>query len=537
MTTLDSGHATPVAPPHSPEPLPWHPIGFAAAYVLNAYVAIAVSPYAMFRALFVAIAVATLVMGFGWLAVRNLRGVALIATTFVAFIVLGRELATIVANAVALLPPWQLVILLVPIVAVIGLTARVMWRSLRRLGALGRWTRVFNALATSLLLVIVITAVASGTVGQTIADLRQGVPLNAAPNRSDQPREGPDVYLILLDGHAREDVLDERFGFDGRPFLQALDERGFEVASASHSNYMLTQLTLTSMFHMALVDDVPELEPVISGAAGSATARHALNNNPAFAFLRSHGYTTVAFGTPYEEVTLRQADVFMDGPQLTEFEWQLFASTFALDALAGIAPNLLPDAQRARINSAFDKVVAVAQDENLGPRFVFAHVVAPHTPFVFGPHGEPLDVPVLRRTDDSAAALGFSAAEFARRFTGQTTYIDDRTIVAIDAILASSPSPPIIIVMSDHGSRSRPLDPATATADDIRERFGTLFAAYTPGRSDVFPADVTPAQVMVDLLNAYFDQQFPQPASGTFASIGKYPFQLTRVPEPPPPPN
>lgn len=534
---MDSGHPVPSAPPRSPWLLPWHPIGFATAHVLNAYVAIAVSPYAMFRALFVAIVAATIAMGLGWLAVRNLRGGALIATTLVAFIVLGREIATIVMNAVALLPSWQLVILLFPIAAVIGLTARVTWKSLRRFDALARWTRVFNALAASLVLVIVITALASGTLGHTIADLRQGVPLEAAPDRSDQPRDGPDIYLILLDGHAREDVLAQRFGFDGGPFLQALDERGFEVAPASHSNYMLTQLTLTSMFHMALVDDVPELEPVLSGAAGSAKARRALNDNPAFAFLRSHGYTTVAFGTPYEEVTLRQADVFMDGPQLTEFEWQLFASTFALDALAGIAPNLLPGAQRARINSAFDNLVAVARDKNLGPRFVFAHVVAPHTPFVFGPHGEPLDVPVLRRTDDSAAALGFSAAEFARRFTDQTTYIDDRAIAVIDAILAASPSPPIIIVMSDHGSRSRPLDPATATADDIRERFGTLFAAYTPGQSDVFPADVTPAQVMVDLFNAYFGQHFPQPASGTFASSGKDPFQLTQVPEPPPPPN
>ena len=106
---------------------------------------------------------------------------------------------------------------------------------------------------------------------------------------------------------------------------------------------------------------------------------------------------------------------------------------------------------------------------------------------------------------------------------------------SIDAILAASPQPPVIIVMSDHGPRSRSIEPATATNDVLRERFGTLFAAYTPGLKGVFPQDTTPAEVLVDLLNAYFDAQLPQPASGTFVSDGSNPFRYTRVPDPPPP--
>jgi hypothetical protein len=91
--------------------------------------------------------------------------------------------------------------------------------------------------------------------------------------------------------------------------------------------------------------------------------------------------------------------------------------------------------------------------------------------------------------------------------------------------------------MSDHGARSRPFNAATATPDDLRERFGTLFAAYTPGKTGVFPNDVTPSQIMVDLLNAYFGTDFPQPARGTFASEISHPYDFTKVPEPPPPAN
>lgn len=527
--------AEPPAPSASRSPLPWHPIGFAAAYILNAYVATSVSPFAMFRGLFAAIAAVGFAMAVASLSLRNLRAGALVATGLVAFFVFGREFLKIGTNAATLLPTWQSLLFVIAFAAVVVLATRVAWRSLRRTDGLGRWTGGLNTAAAILMLVIVVSGVLKGTPGQTIADLRQGVPLEAAPDRSHEPRDGPDIYLILLDGHARKDVLEDRFGYDDGPFLNALTERGFDVAPASHSNYMLTQLTLTSMFQMALLDDVKELEPVIAGTASNATARAALNQNPTFAFLRSRGYTTVSFATPYEDVTLRQADVFLDAPQLTEFEWQLFASTFALDVVNGIAPTLFADAQRARINAAFDNVVAVAKDQTLGPRFVFAHVLAPHTPLVFGPHGEPLDVPVLRRTDDTPAGLGFSDAEFIKRFVGQTAYADGRAIEAIDAILAASPQPPIIIVMSDHGSRSRPIDAASATTEVIRERFGTLFAAYTPGRSDVFPGDVTPAEVCVDLLNAYFGAHFGQPASGTFVSDAAHPFQLMQVPEPPPP--
>jgi hypothetical protein len=523
------------APSASRPPLPWHPIAFAAAYVLNAYVATSISPYAMLRALLVAIAIAAVAMGVASVASRNARVGAIAATAFVAFMVFGRELAHVVANAVELLAIWQLLPLGVAVAAALALVLRLAMRSLRHPDGAARWTRSLNALALILLAVIVVTGVAKGTPGDTVADLAQGVPLEDAPDRSDQARDGPDIYLILLDGHARQDVLADRYAYDDGPFLEALADRGFEVAPASHSNYLFTQLTLTSMFQMALLGDIPELEPVIAGTAGNATARRVLNRNPTFDFLRSRGYTTVSFSTPYEYVTVRQSDVFIDGPQLTEFEWQLVASTFTPDVIERVAPTFFPDAQRARITGAFDHVVAVAEDEKLGPRFVFAHVLAPHTPLVFGPHGEPLDVPVLRRTEDTPAGLGLSEAEFIERSAGQTAYVDDRAIEAIDAILAASPQPPVIIVMSDHGPRSRSIDPETATPDILRERFGTLFAAYTPGLEGVFPQDTAPAEILVDLFNAYFDAQLPQPGSGTFVSEGAHAFNVTRVPDPPPP--
>ena len=517
-------------------PLPLHPLLFAAAFVLSAYVANSVSPFTMFRPLVACVAIAAILWGLAWLALRNAQNAALVATAVVAFLVFGRQVTQIASNVIGLLPAWQLVILTLVLGLALLLTGRIAGRSLRRVGGVARWTGALNTFAVVLTLIILGTGATNGTVGQSIADMQQGVPLNAAPDRTDVQRQGPDIYVILLDGHAREDVLAQRYDYDLEPFLEELEQRGFEVARGSHSNYMFTQLTLTSMFHRSLLP-VPALGTLVGGRPTNAAAREAVVHNPSFDFLRAHGYTTVAFGTPYENIAMRQADVFVEGPPLNEFEQHLINSTFVLDALRAAAPDVMPGVERTAVNAVFANLAVVAHDRGLGPRFVFGHVMAPHVPFVFGPHGEPVDIPVARVFEQYASGMGLSQAEFERRFADQTQYTDTRTLETIDAVLAASQEPPIIIVMSDHGARSRPFDPATATPDDLRERFGTLFAAYTPRQEGVFPNDVTPAQVMVDLLNAYFGTNYPQPEMGTFASVISHPYDFTTVAEPPPPPD
>lgn len=515
--------------------IPWHPIGFAAAWVLNAWVNVAISPYAAVRALLTAIVLAGAITLLGWLILRNLKRGALLASAIVGFSVVGRELAIIVRNAVSLLPAWQTVIVAAVSLAALGAIGVLVRRWHAFEGGAASWTGGLNRLAAVLLILIVVMGVANGTAAQALADLDQGVPLAAAPERSDEQRQGPDIYVILLDAYARADVLHDQFDFDNTPFLDALEDRGFEVAPASHSNYMLTQLSLTSLFEMTLVQDVPALSALInSGAPDQPTARRVLNDNPSFDLLRARGYTIAAFATSYESVALRRADVLIDGPQINEFEWHILASTFLLDLIDWVAPDFTASEQRAVIDTAFDDAAAVAGDRSLGPRFLFAHVLAPRSPLVYGANGEALQLEALRRTNDTAEAAGLTVNEWARRMVGQTQYVNRRTLELVDTILAASPDPPVIVIMSDHGSRSKTLNPLNHTSDELRERFGTLFAAYTPGHEAVFPADVTPAEVMGRLFSAYFGLPFQAPGEGIFASEASDPFRLVRLGDAPP---
>ena len=100
-------------------------------------------------------------------------------------------------------------------------------------------------------LAVLLEAIQLGRPGDLVTAVRTETPL--APGRRRSRRaDAPDVYVILLDGYARADVLANAFGYDDSPFLDGLRSDGFEVADASHSNYLVTNLSVSSL---------PELPP------------------------------------------------------------------------------------------------------------------------------------------------------------------------------------------------------------------------------------------------------------------------------------
>ena len=89
----------------------------------------------------------------------------------------------------------------------------------------------------------------------------------------------------------------------------------------------------------------------------------------------------------------------------------------------------------------------------------------------------------------------------------QLQYLNSRVSAQIKQILARATRPPVIVVMSDEGSESR-LNWEDGSKSDLRERFGTLFAAYTPGHPGLFGDQPVTVNVFPTLLNAYFRTSF-----------------------------
>jgi hypothetical protein len=368
--------------------------------------------------------------------------------------------------------------------------------------------RVANLGAIVLLLAVVIRSGGDGTLAATFAAVRDEGPValrGVAPHGAGAT-SGPDVFLIVLDGHARADKLETIFNHDGTAFVDALTARGFDVASASRSNYLLTSQSLPSLLNMARVADLVERE----AAAASPTAytleiRELATQARVFAEFRANGYEVVAIASGFEEVSFRGADRFIDTGQVNELELRTLGNTLIAPAIQTVAPDWFADQHRARVAAVFEATVEVARERHDRPRFVIAHVPSPHAPVVFAADGAAVPMPDLpnfyddtftRRGDRDAASAAYAA---------QVEHVDALALEVVGGIVASAAVPPVILLLSDHGSAAG-LDWEDVAGSDLDERTANLFAAFTPGYSEVFPDDVTLVNVFGRLFSAYFSR-------------------------------
>lgn len=487
--------------------LPWHPALFAAVIVITLLLDAAVSPYAAARPLLVAVAAAVTVAVVASILLRSPERGGIFTSGVIGLLwskqllVSGRDIVSRMGPAAIL---WVMLLLIA-----LFLVLRILRRGTRRL-TVTKLTALLNRAAVMLLVATLGLGVISGRLPALFKDLEQGVDLaawTASPSEAAPPR--PDIYVILLDGYPRADVLEFAFDLDNAPFTDALGEREFRVADGSHSDYLWTHVSVPSALNLAYVEQIEAMRDVIENRVPrQPTLRGTIANNVAFDQAREHGYTPIAVGAGFEEVAPRRADVYVDGGQLNEFEISLIASTFGGEIVAALAPDFASGQQRERIVFNLDVLAEIASTRDRPPALVFAHVPAPHQPIVFGDGGEPVAVPISGSWfADSPQERGEPQAEFLDRYRAQLPYLNDRILAAIDEIVANAEQPPVIVLFADHGSASavnwNKTQPKDADPARLLERTGTLFAALTPERERVFPDDISPVDIFRLLFDAY----------------------------------
>lgn len=146
--------------------------------------------------------------------------------------------------------------------------------------------------------------------------------LSDLPATSDAPTSSsakPEIYYIVLDAYARQDILEEIYDYDNSPFTSALRQRGFFVAEASNSNYAVTEFSLASTLNMAHIQDLPRRLDAQGVAVDEQTVRGAsstlIKRSSVVGFLRFEGYTIFAFDGGYGAVYLEEPDHFLQSPE------------------------------------------------------------------------------------------------------------------------------------------------------------------------------------------------------------------------------
>ncbi|MEZ6091020.1 MAG: hypothetical protein R3C05_23965 [Pirellulaceae bacterium] len=167
--------------------------------------------------------------------------------------------------------------------------------------------------------------------------------------------QSPDIYYIILDGYARQDLMREIYNFDNDQFIRGLKDRNFYVAEKSNSNYAMTFLSLASSLNMQYLDQLGLLldgEPS-EGNAWRQNVYAKIRNNEAARTLKKHGYHYVHINTSWGGTESSDlADVSMP-ETLTEFQKVLVDTTMlsAVSDLFGLQGAELVEAQFESIRS------------------------------------------------------------------------------------------------------------------------------------------------------------------------------------------
>lgn len=479
--------------------IPVYPAAFPVALVLAAWAAAAIHPAAIYRSLIVAVMVSML-LTLGLALLCRSRDLGAFAATGI--------LLAIVAAAVDLVAIVMLVA--VGLVVALGLIRR------GRPWPLGeRITRGMNILGVILLLASAINLVQTGALAGGIEDVRLDLqgrgPIGVAAPTS------PDIYLILLDGYPGADARALDPAYPPSRLREELLARGFDMAEDTHTNYLQTTTTIASMMQMRHLQGLPELAgPWGPDASDSRRLRRVINDAPALDALHEAGYSTTAIASGFAEVELRRVDRLIEPIAPTEFEVSLIRGTGLGHVLQALAPDLMPAAQRGRIDDSVAALAAIPSTPTERPRFVLAHIPAPHPPWVFGADGSPRRESVFVYYTDSANDRQIDRLDALHRHLDQAAYVDGLIVDAIDRILKESTSPPVIVLFSDHGPGTG-FDPNHPLESDLVERTSNILAANTPGHPGLFGKPTTPIAILPTIIDTYLGAGIPVPDDSVWA--------------------
>ena len=384
---------------------------------------------------------------------------------------------------------------------------------------------VFYLNAVSLVLVVLQVVELSYAYIETSYAASQPVKLQSGLTLPTDLKDMPDIYVIVLDTYMRSDALKQDLGYDNTPFINQLTQMGFYVASCGHPNYTFTYASISSLLDMRYIPGA-YANDVWDEFSNNGFWSSLLKKTEVHQQLESIGYKTVAFQEPAPLVQFDDSDILIgvDHPTIGSQYLYPFEAIY-LNSTAAILLNTLNlngkieqffQGNSASQNTAsvdFSGVTGVNRDLVIsraistlfilnhlpdvpaiaGPKFTYAHIFVPHIPYVFGPNGEIVTDPGFYSAIQGKAVNN----EYEKQgYLNQIQFIDKAIIPVLHTIISKSKSPPIIILMGDHGLSGN-------------NRNTDLLAYYLPNGSGKLYSSVSPVNSFRLIFDEYFGANYP----------------------------
>ena len=338
--------------------------------------------------------------------------------------------------------------------------------------------------------------------------------VEAAPGVSPGPSGGPtaadgrDIWYIVPDRYAGADGLRETYGYDNTPFLDALRERGFEVAEHATASYLKTQFSLVSTLNLEELDLEALGAEATDGEDFGPIYRRLAQPHAVERFLEERGYRYLHVGSFLGETAGNAgADATFLYGKTSEFG-AVLADTTVLRALERVAPRAIAEGIHERLVAQTEFQLNVLHDlaDAPGRNFVFAHLMVPHPPYAFNADGS-------RVTDAQKASRTVE-----EQYVELVQFTNARLLALVDRLHAGPPETwPIIVIAADEGpfpdqyaKHERGFHWLSAEPDELLRKFSVLAAISVPGidRSGLEAAGFSDDLTLVNLFRVVFNAAF-----------------------------
>src|SRR6266550_3859411 len=329
----------------------------------------------------------------------------------------------------------------------------------------------------------------------------------------------PDIYYIIPDDYARSDVLKRYFRFDDSRFTSSLRRRGFVLSNDVRSPYSKSELNMASELNFDYLSRLPHI--LGPSSQDVLLVRKMIEDSRASRILGSLGYRYIHLDS--DNITFAGDNPNISrlaAPDNLTYLWLRDSLLRFVGTRFGFTDGATNDRFRDSVRSAFRKLAATV---NLpGPKLVLFHTLMPHDPYIFGSQGQPV---TFLDTSDTGHSTKFGMRYYVR----QLQFVNHELLGVVDAILAHSRTPPVIVIQSDEGFEALPEDWGEAAVQDMRVK--GLYAAYLPGRAKArLPRPLNTVNSFRLLFNRYFGTHYRLLPSVSYPELDQpYRFEAMRV--------
>jgi len=344
-------------------------------------------------------------------------------------------------------------------------------------------------------------------------------------------KDYPDIYLIILDEYASFNTIKEEWNYDNSEFAGFLREKGFFVAEDSEWRYGSTLWNITSLLNLDYVTgpigknsflNYMYDRKSIKGSKEFEMLRKArpklfpmIRDNILTDYLKELGYKIIileGISQHYKSFIINNADISIAYQNIKKLkQYSLLTDAFYLQLIRQslISPfyNFFKINQQYKLNYIGTKFVfnylktkAPYKDS---PKFIYAHIMCPHTPFVFDRKGNYVhDSPSPQEERIGSFIPAINNVNDA--YLEQYIYVTNEIKKIVNSILKKSPVNPVIIIQCDHSPR-----PGGLYLKDKTNAFNAFNTVYFPdGDYQNIYDSIAPVNTLRLVLNKYFGENY-----------------------------